>query len=213
MNIKDLTAEQREELLRELENEKKREEEEKRAKIEEYKKLVADTTVASFKELQDISSKIREIKKRVFDNFQSILELKEELYGVKENQQSHTFTADGVTVTLGRRVVDNYDDTVHVGIEKAKKYISTLTAGQVEEIETILELLLRKDKKGNLKASRVLELDKLAEKIDNVDFKEGVKIIKDSYTPQKTAYFLEAYYKDEAGIKRSIPLSFTSVDL
>ena len=38
--------------------------------------------------------------------------------------------------------------------------------------------LLSKDKQGNLNASRVLQLERMADESDNDQFKEGVKIIK-----------------------------------
>ena len=215
IDLKNLTEKQKKELFKELENEKNKEEELKKEKRESYKKLVSDVSAETFKKLKEISRAMSLVKTEIFDSFRTIIELKEELYGIKENQQSHTFTdtETGVTITLGRRVVDIYDDTVHAGIAKVKKYISTLTDGQGTDIEKILELLLRKDKNGNLKASRVLELDKLAKDIDSEDLKDGVKIIKDAYTPQKTAYFIEASYKDESGAKRSLPLSLSSVNL
>lgn len=214
MNINDLKPEERKALMRQLEEEQKKEEEAIREKREEYKRLVAEVTKANFSKLVELSESLTKIKQEIFKEFKTLIELKEELYGIKENQQSHTFTADDVSITLGRRIVDNYDDTVQMGIEKVKRYINTLTEGNKKEIESILELLLRKDKNGNLKASRVLELDKLAREIDNEDLSDGVRIIKEAYKPQKTAYFIEASFKDKlTGAKVGVPLSLTSVDI
>lgn len=214
MNINDLKPEERKALMRQLEEEQKKEEEAIREKREEYKRLVAEVTKANFSKLSELSESLTKIKQEIFKEFQTLIELKEELYGIKENQQSHTFTADDVSITLGRRIVDNYDDTVQMGIEKVKRYLNTLTEGNKKEIESILELLLRKDKNGNLKASRVLELDKLAREIDNEDLSDGVRIIKEAYKPQKTAYFIEASFKDKlTGAKVGVPLSLTSVDI
>ena len=215
IDLKNLTEKQKKELLKELEAEKTKEEELKKERRESYKKLVSDVSAETFEKLKKISRDMSLVKKDIFESFKAVVDLKEELYGIKENQQSHTFTdtATGTTITIGRRVVDNYDDTVHAGIAKVKKYIATLTDGQGTDIEKVLELLLRKDKNGNLKASRVLELDKLAKDIENEDLKDGVRIIKDAYTPQKTAYFIEASYKDETGAKRTLPLSLSSVTL
>lgn len=46
--------------------------------------------------------------------------------------------------------------------------------------------LLSKDRKGNLKAQKVLELEKLAVKSGDEDFLDGIKIIKDAYRPVPT---------------------------
>lgn len=214
IKLEQLTAEEKKRLFEQMEDEKRREEEAKQEKREEYKKLVSEITLKAFRKLSEASNNLREVKRQVFEDYKTILELKDELYGIRENQQSHTFTSEDVSVTLGRRIVDNYDDTVHAGIEKVKKYISELTDGQGKEIEKILELLLRKDKNGNLKASRVLELDKIAKEVDNIDLTDGVRIIKEAYKPEKTAYFLEASYRDkETGVKKMVPLSITSIDI
>ena len=158
IDLKNLTEKQKKELLKELEAEKTKEEELKKERRESYKKLVSDVSAETFEKLKKISRDMSLVKKDIFESFKAVVDLKEELYGIKENQQSHTFTdtATGTTITIGRRVVDNYDDTVHAGIAKVKKYIATLTDGQGTDIEKVLELLLRKDKNGNLKASRVL---------------------------------------------------------
>ena len=152
-------------------------------------------------------------KKEVFDDFKSITELKAELYGVNDKQQSHTFTSsDGkFTITLGHRMLDSFDDTVHSGIEKVKSYIYKSVQDENSHLLEIVNLLLKKDKNGNLKASRVMELEKIAGNIDDPELTEGVKIIKEAWKPQKSKTFIEAYYKDENGNKVNIPLSMTTV--
>ena len=156
---------------------------------------------------------LSQVKKAVYEDFKTALEMKAELFGVKENQQTHTFTtAEGLTITIGHRVTDNFDDTVHAGIEKVKGYISKVTAGEKAELEELINLLLKKDKNGNLKASRVLELERIAEKINDEELKDGVQIIKEAYKPTKTSTFIEAYYKDEHGKKVYLPLSIVNAE-
>ena len=163
--------------------------------------------------VKGVSNQITTVKKEVFDDFKSILELKAELYGVKENQQSHTFTTtDGkISITLGYRMLDSFDDTVHAGIEKVKKYIYRVVQDENSQLLEIVNLLLKKDKNGNLKASRVMELERIAGNIDDAELSEGVQIIKEAWKPQKSKTFIEAYYKDENGNKINIPLSMTTV--
>ncbi|MRJ09468.1 hypothetical protein EDL99_11485, partial [Ornithobacterium rhinotracheale] len=72
--------------------------------------------------------------------------------------------------------------------------------------------LLKKDAKGNLKASRVLELTKLAEDFNNDNFTDAVNIIRQAYKPQRSAFFVDASYTDAQGKKVNIPLSISSVD-
>ncbi|RHG37447.1 DUF3164 family protein [Fusobacterium varium] len=211
VDIKKMTQEEKKAMLAALQEE----ENEVTKKRNEYKELVKETVIKNFEEIKKISELLMKTKKNVFEDFATILEMKAELYGIKENQQTHTFTTDeGLTIKIGHRVVDDFDDTVHTGIEKVKGYIKSLALGDRKiEIERMLELLLKKDKKGNLRANRVLELKKLALEVKDEEFIDGVKIIEQAYTPQKSSEFIEAYYKNDKGEKIYIPLSISSASL
>ncbi|MCF2638481.1 DUF3164 family protein [Fusobacterium varium] len=213
VDLKNLTTEQKKALFEEIKKEEREKEKRKAEARETYKNLVAETVERNFKKLEGVSEMLSQVKKAVYEDFKTALEMKAELFGVKENQQTHTFTtAEGLTITIGHRVTDNFDDTVHAGIEKVKGYISKVTAGEKAELEELINLLLKKDKNGNLKASRVLELERIAEKINDEELKDGVQIIKEAYKPTKTSTFIEAYYKDEQGKKVYLPLSIVNAE-
>lgn len=213
MNLENMTTEEKEILKKQLLEEEKQKKVERKAKIEAYKNLVDETVINAIDKIKNISAQIMMSKKEVFDDFKSIMELKAELYGVKDNQQSHTFTtSDGkISITLGNRMLDSFDDTVHTGIEKVKNYIYRVVQDENSQLLEIVNLLLKKDKNGNLKASRVMELERIAGNIDDAELSEGVQIIKEAWKPQKSKTFIEAYYKDENGNKINIPLSMTTV--
>lgn len=216
VDINQLTLEQREELIkqaRELDREKKQ-----AIKIERetYKSIVDDTVQQSFKQLVGLSKHILNVKKLVFDNFESVVEMKQDIFGVKESQQSHSFTSqDGsITIKMGYRITEGFDDTLSVGISKVKTYLETLAKDQASAalVETIMDLL-RKDTKGNLKASRVLELSKLASRVDNEEFSDGIRIIQESYHPVKSCNFIEVKFKDKNGKEHALPLSISAFGL
>ncbi len=70
--------------------------------------------------------------------------------------------------------------------------------------------LLAKDAKGTLKASRIIQLRKMAEESGSADFIDGVRIIEDAYQPQVSRTFLKAYTRDkETGAWVQIPLGMT----
>lgn len=213
INLANLTMEQRKELERQIKAEQAEQEKIRKEKLEEYKNLVDECVIKSIRKARYISEMIAIGKKEIQDTFKTLLELKEELYGVKDNQQSHTFStrSGDYTITIGHRVIDSFDDTVHAGIAKAKNYINRILKDENKELQQVLDLLLKKDKNGNLKASRVIELERIALDIDDQELKEGVKIIKEAWKPQRTKTFIEAYYKDSNGNKISIPLSVTNV--
>jgi len=79
-------------------------------------------------------------------------------------------------------------------------------------VETIMDLL-KKDAKGNLKANRVLELGKLASRVNNDNFSDGIRIIQESYKPVKSCQFIEVKFKDEHGKEHALPLSISAFGL
>ena len=144
--------------------------------------------------------------------------MKAEIIGLKEGGQfSHTFTNSDSTLrlTLGVNTVDGYRDTVEDGIAMVKAYIQSLaTDDKTQALVGALLRLLSKDGQGNLKASRVLQLRKMADESGDERFLEGVKIIEESYQPTETRRYIRAQWRDPGTNSwRNIPLGITDVDL
>ncbi len=82
-----------------------------------------------------ISSQLENAKANVFKEFQAILELKQELFDLTDermlNQESHTFTTtDGrLSIIIGHNVIDGWDETVSVGIEKVNQCVNQTREG------------------------------------------------------------------------------------
>ena len=76
---------------------------------------------------------------------------------------------------LGFYQIDNYKDIVNDGIALIKEYINGLAKDEEPKalVDMVLQLL-SKDPKGNLKASRVLLLRNLADKVNDERFTAGV---------------------------------------
>lgn len=72
--------------------------------------------------------------------------------------------------------------------------------------------LLTKDRKGNLKASRVLQLGEIARKSGYTELIEATEIIRSSYQPVDSCQYISVSYKDERGVKQSLPLSLSAMD-
>ncbi|MFW6370971.1 MAG: DUF3164 family protein [Bacteroidota bacterium] len=213
LDVKKLSPEERAQLLQQLELEQKEESNRVKKEREEYKEMVHKVVTDVMKKLTNLSSVLSMAKAEVFNEFSTLVNMKSELYGIKPGQQSHDFTnKDGMTVTIGSRVIDGWDDTVDSGIGIVQSYIDSLaTNEETAKLVHIIHQLLKKDAKGNLKANRVLELQKLADELDDETFTEGVDIIRAAYRPVRSAFFIEASVKDSVGKRIGIPLSITSV--
>ena len=180
---------------------------------ESYKQLVEEAINMSIPELDVLSSNIAKQKEAVMCRFNSAIEMKHAIFGLKKDgQRSHTFTNEEGTkrITVGQYCLDGWLDTVNEGIAIVKEYLSSLAKDRDSKalVSAILRLMSR-DNEGNLKASRVLQLRRMAEESGNERFMEGVRIIEESYTPVVSKRYIKAETRTEDGAWRSIPLGMT----
>lgn len=213
----EMTAEERKEYEAfKAEREKKRAAEERKQQREQYADMVDAEVAAAIPQLRQLSEQIKQVKESVFGNFDTILKMKADILGLtKDDQRSHTFTTSDsqLRLTLGVNCVDGYRDTVEDGIAMVKNYIESLAKDDATKalVNAVLRLLSR-DGQGNIKASRVLQLRKMAEDSKDELFLEGVRIIEESYQPTVTKKYIRAEYRDDKGGWKYIPLAMTDVD-
>lgn len=195
--------------------EQSRRDEAQRAKEEReaYRSLASTTVDELFPKLEEASTALTGLKREVYDAFARVIETKKEVMGTQaKDQRSHSFLSEEgkKRIIVGYYLRDGWDETVEDGISKVKDYISSL-AGDEETrklVDIILDLLSR-DGKGNLKADKVLQLDKYAESIQDARFSEGVAIIKEAYRPVRTKDFVRAQVKNAMGGWDDLPLGMT----
>lgn len=186
---------------------------ERKQNLDTYNKMIDEQVEITMPELMDISQQLATVKAAIFGNFKALLDMKSDVMKMtKDGQRSHTFTnSDGTKkIELGCYNIDNYKDTVQDGIDMIKAYIRGLAKdAETQNLVEMVLKLLSKDQKGNLKASRVMQLRALAERSGNSQFQEGVEIIMDAYDPIPSKQFVRAWVKGEQGEWQSIPLSIT----
>ena len=210
-----MTAEEKAEFeAYQKEKAKKAAEEKAKNDREMYKQMVDDEVENSIPVLLGISEQIKASKQTVMDNFKTIIGMKNDLFKtrVKDDQRSHTFTnSEGnKRITLGVYVTDGYRDTVEDGIAIVKEYIESLAKDEKTKalVSMVLRLLAR-DAKGTLKASRIVQLRRVAMETGDDRFIEGVRIIEEAYQPEVSKQFIRAEIKNENGMWKPIPLGMT----
>ena len=212
-----MTAEERQEFEAYRAEKQKKEATARRKQLRfDYAAMVDDELRSTLPVLQELSELIRTAKNTVFGNFDTILKMKSEVLGLtRDDQRSHTFTSSDskLRLTLGVNTIDGYRDTVEDGIAMVKAYIESLARDETSKalVKAVLRLLSR-DQNGNIKASRVLQLRKMAEETGNERFIEGVQIIEESYQPTETKKYIRAEYKNEKGAWVNVPLGMTDVE-
>lgn len=177
-------------------------EEVRRAKLEAKKiarqqlqQLVDEEMGNAVSALMGCSDTLKTAKSKIFADFDTIMKLRREINEDdnpdSDEQFSFTFTSsDGLQrLRIGYNMNDNYLMQVEDGIKKVREYLQSLAKDEASGrlVDAVMRLLAR-DQKGNLKASRVLQLSKMAEDSGSDTFKEGMSIIREAYrpTPGKT---------------------------
>lgn len=215
MDITKMTAAERAELKAQLEAEERAEKQKREDDIQAYRDSVDAFCRTTFERLRVISDQMQGAKNTTFADAAALISLKEDLYKTKVDRHSNTFTSsDGSkTVALGYRTNDSWDDTVNAGVAKVKSFIASLAKD--DDSAALAEMvmnLLAKDRKGNLKASRVLQLRQIAEKSGYPELLEATDIIQSAYKPVDTCQFISVAYKDEQGVKKVLPLSLAAME-
>lgn len=214
MDYEKLTEQEKAELRARIEAEDKARKQKQQEDRETYKGLTDKFVTTNIKKLQNLSSQMMLIKQEVFRDAELLIDMKDDLFKTKADRRSNTFTTqDGLmSITLGNRINEGWDDTVNAGITKVKDYLATLAKDENSAalVETVMGLIA-KDRKGNLKASKVLELEKLAVKTQDEMFLDGIAIIKAAYRPSPSCQFIEVTLKDEHGTEQKLPLSLAAM--
>lgn len=198
---------------------KKKQEKEEQAQLQAeerkvYREMAMQTVDEMFPKVKQLNATLRQGRQEVWEAFEAIINAKCDLFSEKlrEGQRSHSFmSSDGTKrIIIGRHQRDNWDDTVEAGIAQVKEYVSSLAKDR--ETETLVSMLLEllaKDRQGNLQVDKVLQLAKYAQESDSDLFKEGVRIIQESYRPELTKLFIRAEERGEEGKWVNIPLNIT----
>ena len=215
MDISKMTSAERAELMAQLEAEERAEKQKRENDIAAYKNSVDEFCRGKFARLQALSNEMRRLKEEIFNDAETLITLKEELFKTKCDRRSDTFTtSDGrITLSLGNRTNDGWDNTVEVGISKVKEYLQSLAKDEdgAKMFEVVMKLLA-KDRKGNLRAGAMIQLEQHARRFGDPLFIEGVEIIRQSYRPVDSCQFVSASWKDDHGIRHTLPLSLAAME-
>lgn len=178
-----------------------------------YRDFVDETIERTVPALMCLSQGIKDTKASVLNDFRIVIDMKADVLKLKKDgQRSDTFTNSkgDKRIIIGVYTTDGYRDTVEDGIAIVKEYIEGLASDEKTKalVKMVLRLLAR-DAKGTLKASRVVQLRKIAEETKSDRFMEGVQIIEEAYQPAISKQFIRAEVKNENGAWVCVPLGMT----
>ena len=211
VNISALSADDKAEMKRQLLAEQKAENDQKQREKDVYITMRNEAVARVYPVLCDTSEMLSHSKEAMLADFEVLLAMKAELYGVEDGQQSHNWTSEdgNVTIVTGYNTKDRWDDTVGAGIARVNAWIDTQMNDQNRNIVDMVRDLLKPNKDGVLKANRVLDLQNSAERIGDAELIEAVKIIREAYRPDRSGSYIKAKIRDSEGKWDWIPLSMS----
>lgn len=183
--------------------------------LESYRTLVDEQLEYWVGRFRTLTDDMRNTKSEALDSFLTVIQMKRDLFGLpEEGQRSHMFTNRESTkrIVIGANAIDGYLDTVNEGIDMVREYITSLAKD--DSTKALVDMVLRllaKDSRGNLKASRVVQLRKIAEELGAEQFLEGVQLIEDSYQPSMSSTFIRVEEKDRYNNWIAVPLNITDL--
>ena len=216
MDIKKMSKEERAALKAQLEAEERAEEskvqKERKAYVAKKDKFIE----RNFRLLSKLSDNMLKLKQVIFEESEELDKIQQGIFKVKLDRKSRTLTHSNgrITIKVGNRMNDGWDDKVEIGIEKVREYLASLATDEKSKrlVDTITRLLAR-DQKGTLRANKILELKKLANEEKDATFLEGIRIIEESYMPVPTCQFIEVKYRDDNDKEHSLPLSISAMEI
>lgn len=216
IDLEQLTPAQLTALQHQLEAKKREEaEQSKRNKLAltELTEEVVDNHIDNFVGIQgDLNESI----KALFDDAQTIIDARVEAYGNKKREQdSHTMTKrDGsASIKIGWNIKPTFDGTESEGIEKIKKYMSSLASDDENEqiMMSFLNTFLKTDVQGNYNPKLVRKLNEKRDVAKSSLFNEGMDIIENSIVDIRTSMYVRGYkmVEFEPSIEKRMEFNFS----
>jgi hypothetical protein len=219
INISELSADQKKELIKQY----KKEEKEKKVKTAESRKALEELwqefVINNVHKFMPIRELVAENILETFSDFEPLSKLIQECYGIEKlDQDSFTKTlADGsFSLTIGYNKTDGFNGNEGLGVDKIKQYMDTLKGDgdndKLTKLSAALDIFLKPNPvTGMLNPRKVKDLSKLREMYDSELFNEGIDIIEKAAIYTRTSQFIEGwkFVPDTDGKTKKVTFRFS----
>lgn len=201
LDIKNLSAEDRKALKKQLAQEEKAEKEMRKGDIATLKELGATFLNENIDGLIHRQGEMEDLVNNLFSNFNHILNLKAQVYGMDRlDQDSHTITNPEGTasITIGQNVNITFDGTEAAGVQKIMNYLTAISGNEDNEdmkkmSETVKLLLKPSMKTKMLNPAKIIQLNAMRATYNSPEFDEGMDIIVNAQIRQKGSSYVSGY--------------------
>ncbi len=213
VSLDSLTAEQRDQLVREHLAKVKSEENARRGNISAYDALRNDTIEELYPKLLEASKRLADVKAEVFEKTRQLVEMKADLLNRKDVQKSDKFTniKNTMSITVGYNEVDEWGTGANVAKEHINDWLISKVSGGNPIIIKLVEVLLKANKEGNMSLQKVTILRNSAAGSDETELTRYIDLMLESYQPKPSSVFIKARHKDVNNQWQELGLSITAV--
>jgi hypothetical protein len=170
-----------------LKAEKKQREEERNS----YENIKEETILNLAAQANAIHEKLKAFKEKAFADANTLYELLQQ-YSKRHADGKGSFTvqtADGIIkMSLKRQQLGKFDERSVQAEKHIKDFILNKFGGDADVKDMIMGILERK--KGYLDINQIQRLYAMENRFDDVNWKEGIKLLKESWQPSQTKDYL-----------------------
>jgi len=204
-NLKVLTTE---ELEAELQKRKADEASERENKRKQYESLKTSVIRDLVPEAQHLSEQLKNFKTKAFSELGSLFDLLKD-YSKRHQDGKGNFKIedDHFKISFKRQGKGSFDERSHQAEKHIIDFLTSKYEGDLDTKDLIMSLLERKN--GALDILLVQKLYSMEDRFDDPNWKEGIKLLKESYSFSLSKDYVSFFCKDENGEWQGINLNFS----
>ena len=194
-----------------------REKDEKSLLQKEQQQYVAErdsrieTLMSKGKELQQVISEFKAEVHTAMEEQATKLSNYGKLNGKSKGGFSISNTASNYRITRRRDTEPTWDERALKGVELIKEFMASVVKKRDVKLYEILLKFLEKNEAGDLEYAKVFGLMEHEDKFEDPRWKEGLRLLKQSYSISLKCFGYEFKEKNEAGKWESLVLNFSSL--
>ena len=208
-NLEELTEEQLEQLLNEKRADKTAKEQAKRAT---YENLKEETIQALIGEALAVQDRVLQFKNKSFGDVKTVYELLKEYSKRPEDSKGNfsLISKDGTKkIDFKRQDSGFFDERSKQAEQHIIDFVNLQFSGNEATKDLILNLLERK--RGQLDIKMVQKLYSMEDRFEDLNWKEGIKLLKESWQGGSSKFYINFYVKDDNDAWEHVNINFASV--
>lgn len=207
IDITQLSAEQRAELLKQMQT---LENQERQQKQQTYEELKADAVLSLIQIAQNLHEQLADFKKHSFETMESLYEILKE-YSGRHADSKGNFKVEfqNFKIEYSRQERGSYDERATEAEGYIFDFIKNRYADDQATKEFILSLLERK--KGDLDPNKIQKLYTYEPKFNDEIFSRACALFRESYKNDFSKDYIRFYQREENGQWKQIILQFSAI--